>query len=63
MSNMKEIKGHIQSVKDTQKITNAMYLISSNKMRKAKKELDRTRPYFENVVLSIRRIFKSAKNV
>ncbi|MCR4697476.1 MAG: ATP synthase F1 subunit gamma [Lachnospiraceae bacterium] len=63
MSNMKEIKGHIQSVKDTQKITNAMYLISSNKMRKAKKELDHTRPYFENVVLSIRRIVKSAKNV
>ncbi len=63
MSNMKEIKGHIQSVKDTQKITNAMYLISSNKLRKIKKELDKTQPYFEEVALSIRRIFKSAKNV
>lgn len=63
MSNMKEIKGHIQSVRDTQKITNAMYLISSNKLRKIKKELDKTKPYFEEVALSIRRIFKSAKNV
>ncbi len=63
MSNMKEIKGHIQSVKDTQKITNAMYLISSNKMRKIKKELDKTKPYFEEVALSIRRIFKTVKNV
>ena len=63
MSNMKEIKGHIQSVKDTQKITNAMYLISSNKMRKIKKELDKTKPYFEEVALSIRRIFKSVKGV
>ena len=60
---MKEIKGHIQSVKDTQKITNAMYLISSNKMRKIKKELDKTKPYFEEVALSIRRIFKTVKNV
>ena len=63
MSNMKEIKGHIQSVKDTQKITNAMYLISSNKMRKIKKELDKTKPYFEEVALSIRRIFKTVKKV
>ena len=63
MSNMKEIKGHIQSVKDTQKITNAMYLISSNKLRKIKKELDKTKPYFEEVTLSIRRIFKTVKNV
>ncbi len=63
MSNMKEIKGHIQSVRDTQKITNAMYLISSNKMRKIKKELDKTKPYFDEVALSIRRIFKTVKNV
>lgn len=63
MSNMKEIKGRILSVRDTQKITNAMYLISSNKMRKAKKELDNTKPYFESVALSIRRIFKSFNQI
>lgn len=63
MSNMKEIKGRIISVQDTQKITNAMYLISSNKMRKAKKELENTRPYFEAIALSIRRIFKSVKTI
>lgn len=63
MSNMKEIKGRIQSVQDTQKITNAMYLISSNKMRKAKKELENTKPYFEAVALTIRRIFKSAPKI
>ncbi|MBO5994820.1 MAG: ATP synthase F1 subunit gamma [Firmicutes bacterium] len=47
MATTKEIKNRIKSVKDTQKITNAMYLISSTKMTKAKKELDNTRPYFE----------------
>lgn len=47
MATTKEIKNRIKSVKDTQKITNAMYLISSTKMTKAKRELDSTRPYFE----------------
>ncbi|MBR6404423.1 MAG: ATP synthase F1 subunit gamma [Eubacterium sp.] len=59
MANAKEIKNRIGSVKNTQKITNAMYLISSTKMRKAKEELDRTRPYFDMQEHEIRRIFQS----
>ena len=35
MANMREIRTRIDSVKDTMKITNAMYLISSSKLRKA----------------------------
>lgn len=61
--NTKEIKNHIESVKDTKKITNAMYLIASAKMRKAKTELDRTRPYFTAVKSEMKRIFRSAPNV
>ena len=37
MANTKELKDRIKSVRDTQKITNAMYLISSTKMRKARR--------------------------
>lgn len=59
MANTKEIKNRIGSVKNTQKITNAMYLISSTKMRKAKEELERTRPYFDMQEHEIRRIFQS----
>lgn len=59
MANTKEIKNRISSVKNTQKITNAMYLISSTKMRKAKEELERTRPYFDLHEHEIRRIFQS----
>ena len=44
MAGTKEIKDRIESVRDTQKITNAMYLIASTKLRKARAELDRTRP-------------------
>ena len=47
MAGTKEIKTHIESVRETQKITNAMYLIASTKMRKARQELENTRPYFE----------------
>ena len=42
MANTKEIKNHIKSVRDTQKITNAIYLIASTKLRKARADLDRT---------------------
>ncbi|MBO5609896.1 MAG: ATP synthase F1 subunit gamma [Eubacterium sp.] len=59
MANTKEIKNRIASVKNTQKITSAMYLISSTKMRKAKEELDRSRPYFDMQEHEIRRIFQS----
>lgn len=63
MANAKEIKSHIKSVKDTQKITNAMYLIASTKMRKAKADLDRTRPYFNELQTEIKRIFRNVKTV
>ncbi|MBQ3401740.1 MAG: F0F1 ATP synthase subunit gamma, partial [Lachnospiraceae bacterium] len=45
MATLQEIKNRIESVKDTQKITNAMYLISSTKLRKARQEMEATRPY------------------
>ena len=40
MPNAKEIRNRINSVRDTRKITSAMYMISSTKLRKAKHELD-----------------------
>ncbi len=58
MATAKEIKNHISSVRDTQKITNAMYLIASTKLRRAKSELDLTRPYFKAVQAEIKRIFR-----
>lgn len=63
MATTKEIKNRIKSVKDTQKITNAMYLIASTKLRKAKSELDRTRPYFTALQEEIKRIFRTSEEV
>ena len=59
----KEIKTRIQSVQETRKITNAMYLIASTKLRKARLELDHTRPYFEALRGEIKRIFRTANDV
>ena len=42
MANAREIQSRIKSVQDTMKITNAMYMISSSKMKKAKKVLEDT---------------------
>ncbi|MEE1048729.1 MAG: ATP synthase F1 subunit gamma [Clostridia bacterium] len=63
MATIKEIKNHINSVRDTQKITNAMYLIASTKLRKAKSELDLTRPYFNAVQGEIKRIFRTSMEI
>ncbi len=46
MANAKEIKERIASIEETRKITNAMYLISSSKMKQAKEKLAKTEPYF-----------------
>ncbi|MDD3186317.1 MAG: ATP synthase F1 subunit gamma [Anaerostipes sp.] len=49
MANMREIRTRMKSIGDTMKITNAMYLMSSSRLKKARKQLDATAPYFELV--------------
>lgn len=53
---MKEIRTRIKSVQQTLKITNAMYLISSANLRKAKGRLDNTVPYFTKIFKTIAHI-------
>ena len=59
MAGTNEIKDHIDSVQETKKITSAMYLIASTKLRRARQELDNTRPYFEALRREIKRIFRT----
>lgn len=58
MANLKEIKERIESVQETKKITNAMYMISSNKLRQAKKMLAETQPYFYGTRQVLSRIMR-----
>ena len=63
MANAREIKSRISSVQDTMKITNAMYMISSSKMKKAKKILSDTEPYFYNMQGAIARILRHVPDI
>lgn len=49
MASTTELKTRIDSVQSTMKITNAMYMISNNKMRKAKQAQEETAPYFDTL--------------
>ncbi|MGE4352460.1 MAG: ATP synthase F1 subunit gamma [Oscillospiraceae bacterium] len=53
MASIKEIRSHIKSVQQTLKITNAMYLISSSNLRRAKRQLDDVYPYFSKIFSTI----------
>lgn len=55
MATKREVRDRISSVRDTMKITKAMYLIASTKLRKARKELTETEPYFYALEQMIRR--------
>ena len=58
MANIREIQSRINSVKDTMKITNAMYMISSSKLKKSKKMLADTEPYFYTLQSEMSRILR-----
>ncbi len=63
MANLREIKNRIESVKSTQKITNAMYLIASTKLQKAKEEKEKTEPYFRLQESEMQRIFRRRSDI
>jgi F-type H+-transporting ATPase subunit gamma len=50
MPTLKEIKGRIASVRSTLKITSAMKLVSSAKLRKAQNAIEAMRPYEEQLL-------------
>ena len=58
MANAKEIQERMSSINDTLKITNAMYMISSSKLKKSKKMLADTEPYFYTLQSEMSRILR-----
>ena len=63
MANAREIQGRIKSIKDTMKITNAMYMVSSSKLQKARRDLKNTEPYFYMIQDSLAKILDTAPEV
>lgn len=58
MPNTREIQKRMKSIRDTMKITNAMYMISSSKLSGAKRKLADTEPYFYTLQLAIARFLR-----
>ena len=56
MASSKLLKERIESIQDTMKITNAMYLISSSKLRKARQNYQNVLPYFTRMRDTISRV-------
>lgn len=63
MAGLREIKSRIKSIEDTRTITNAMYMISSTKMKKAKQTLEATEPYFYTLQSTIDRILRHIPDI
>lgn len=65
MSAGKEIRSKIKSVQNTQKITRAMQMVSTSKMRKTQEKMRQARPYAENirrVMANLAKINPSSRN-
>ena len=63
MANAKEIQDRMKSINDTLKITNAMYMISSSKLKKSKKMLSDTEPYFFTLQSEMSRILSNLPDI
>lgn len=63
MASATEIKNRIKSIQDTMKITKAMYMISSNKLQKAKQSRAATEPFFYGIQMQIGRLLRHIPNM
>ena len=53
MASLKDIRARIGSTKNTQKITSALKLVSTAKLRKAQMNIVNLRPYASNILTMI----------
>lgn len=60
---MQEIKRRIKSVESTKKITKAMELVATSKLRKTRNQLDELKPYYQGVRETCAEILASNKTI
>ena len=59
MSNLKEIRTKIGSVKNTQKITKAMEMVAASKMRRTQDRMESARPYADKIRTAIGHLYQA----
>lgn len=60
---MRDIKRRIKSVNSTKQITNAMELVSTAKLKRARERAEKSRPYFHTIQETVRDIFSNSGNI
>src|SRR3954452_10204280 len=63
MATQKDIKGRIGSVKNIQKITRAMEMVSAARLRRAEQRIEELRPYAEGIRKMTRRASEAAQSI
>lgn len=63
MASMQEIKRRIKSVEATRKITKAMELVATSKLRKSRNQLDQLKPFYSNIQQIVAQILSGKLNV
>lgn len=63
MASIKEIRERMKSIQETMKITNAMYLIASSKLKKARKQLQDVEPFFRRTQSTISEILACSPEI
>lgn len=60
--NAKELKERLQSIQSTQKMTNAMRLVSYARLPAAREQLEKSRPYFEILQRTLEQIVRNTRD-
>ena len=63
MASPSEIRHHIAAVEQTKKITGAMELVSSTRMKRVMRHIEQNRLYFENVQRTMKELLLTSQNV
>ncbi|WP_300630553.1 ATP synthase F1 subunit gamma [uncultured Thomasclavelia sp.] len=58
---MQEIKRRIKSVESTKKITKAMELVATSKLRKTRNQLEQSKPYYSEVAKTVAELLANCK--
>src|SRR6478609_4955437 len=63
MASQKEVKNRIASVKNIQKITRAMEMVSAARLRRAEQRIENMRPYARGIRTMTRRAIEAAEHI
>ena len=62
MAGLKELRNRLESIKSTRKITSAMKMVASSRLRKAQIMVEKSEPYSNIINITVKRILAAIKD-